>query len=88
VLAPRGEGLLDAQRVPLRDPDVTTLDLRLRFRLQAWLPRWPRLELTVEALRLVGGNAPVHLSASESRLGSVLRREPPLHVAVGVRAED
>ena len=88
VLTSRGEGVLDGMPVPLRDPDVATLDLRLRFRFQAWLPRWPRLELTVEALRLVGGNAPVHLSASESRLGSVLRREPPLHVAVGLRVED
>jgi hypothetical protein len=72
--------------VALRDPDVVTLDVRLRFRLQAWLVRWPRLELTLEALRAVGGNAPIHLSASESHLGAVLRREPPFHLALGLRA--
>jgi len=88
VLASRGDGLLDGKRVPLRDPDVATLDVRLRLRLHAWLVGWPRMELTLEALRAVGGNAPVRLSASESRLGSVLRREPPLHVAIGLRAGD
>jgi hypothetical protein len=88
VLAARGQGLLDGQSVPLRDPDVVTLDLRLRVRLQAWLRASPRLELTLEVLRAVGGNAPVHLSASERRLGSVLRREPPFHVAFGIRAGD
>jgi hypothetical protein len=73
--------------VALRDPDVLTANAWLRLRLGMLLFRGvPRLDLTVEAAQVAGGNAPVHLSASSSRLGAVLRREPPFQLVLGIRA--
>jgi hypothetical protein len=86
VQAARGTGVLGSAAVALRDPDVLTADGWLRLRLGALLPGGaPRIDLTVEAARVAGGNAPVHLSASSSRLGAVLRREPPFQVVLGVQ---
>jgi hypothetical protein len=48
----------------------------------------PRLDLTLEAAQVAGGNTPVHLSASAGRLGAVLRREPPFQLVLAVRAGD
>ena len=53
-----------------------------------WATGAPRLDLTVEAAQVAGGNTPVHLSASSGRLGAVLRREPPFQVVLGLRAGD
>lgn len=89
VLAPRGEGVLRAEVVALRDPDLFAADAWIRFRLGALLPAGtPRLDLILEAAQVAGGNTPVHLSASSSRLGAVLRREPPFQLVVGLRAGD
>jgi hypothetical protein len=87
VLATRGTGVLGGGAVALRDPDVLAADAWLRVRLGALLPGGtPRIDITMEAAQVAGGNAPVHLSASSSRLGSVLRREPPFQLVLGVRA--
>ena len=89
VRTPRGSGVVGEATVALRDPDLLTADAWLRIRLGALLALGvPRLDLTVEAARMAGGNAPVHLSATESRLGTVLRREPPFHLVIGLRAGD
>ncbi len=89
VRAARGMGVLRSGAVALRDPDVFAADAWIRFRVGALFPAGvPRLDLTVEAAQVAGGNAPVHLSASSSRLGAVLRREPPFQLVLGVRAGD
>ena len=83
----RGTGLLASGAALLRDPDVLVGDAWLRVRLGALLPLGvPRLDLTLEAAQVAGGNAPVHVSASASRLGAVLRREPPFQLVLGLRA--
>jgi hypothetical protein len=87
VRGARGTGLLSDLPVALRDPDVFTADAWVRLRLANLFPRaLPRLDLTLEAAQLAGGNAPVHLSASAGRLGAVLRREPPFQLVLAVRA--
>ena len=87
VLATRGTGVLGGGAVALRDPDVLTADAWVRLRLGTIFPGGtPRIDLTLEAAQVAGGNAPVHLSASSSRLGSVLRREPPFQLVLGLRA--
>jgi len=87
VRGARGTGVLGDVPVALRDPDVFTADAWLRLRLGILFPRaLPRLDLTVEAAQVAGGNAPVHLSASAGRLGAVLRREPPFQLVLAVRA--
>jgi hypothetical protein len=87
VQTPRGQGLLGERMVALRDPDVATMDVQLRVRLgRAVSFGFPRLDLVLDAVHAVGGNAPVHLSASAARLGAVLRREAPFHLALGLRA--
>ncbi len=76
-------------RVALRDPDVLAADAWIRVHVGALLPAGaPRLDLTLEAAQVAGGNTPVHLSASASRLGAVLRREPPFQLVLGLRAGD
>ena len=71
----------------MRDPDAFSADAWLRVRLGALFPgALPRLDLTVEAAQVAGGNTPIHLSASAARLGAVLRREAPFHLVLGVRA--
>ena len=87
VRGPRGTGVLSSVPVALRDPDAFTADAWLRVRLGALFPgALPRLDLTVEAAQVAGGNTPIHLSSSAARLGAVLRREPPFHLVLGVRA--
>lgn len=87
VLTPRGQGLLGDRTVALRDPDVATVDVQLRVRLGRVLSLgFPRLDLVLDAVHAAGGNAPSHLSASAARLGAVLRREAPFHLALGFRA--
>jgi hypothetical protein len=89
VRGERGSGVLGARLVALRDPDVLAADAWIRVHVGALLPGGaPRLDLTLEAAQVAGGNTPVHLSASASRLGSVLRREPPFQVVLGLRAGD
>ena len=69
--------------------DVFTADAWLRLRLGTLFPATlPRLDLTLEAAQVAGGNTSVHLSASAARLGAVLRREPPFQLVLGVRAGD
>jgi len=73
----------------LRDPDVFAADAWIRLRLGSLFPQaLPRLDLTVEAAQVAGGNTAVHLSASAARLGAVLRREPPFQLVLGLRAGD
>ncbi len=85
----RGMGVLGARPVALRDPDVLTADAWIRIHVGAlWTTGAPRLDLTLEAAQVAGGNTPVHLSASSGRLGAVLRREPPFQVVLGLRAGD
>jgi hypothetical protein len=87
VRGARGTGVLSDRPVALRDPDVFTADAWLRLRLGMLFPgALPRLDLTLEAAQVAGGNAPVHLSASAGRLGAVLRREPPFQLVLAVRA--
>jgi len=87
VQTPRGQGFLGERTVALRDPDVATVDVQLRVRLgRALSLGFPRLDLVLDAVHAAGGNAPVHLSASAARLGAVLRREAPFHLALGLRA--
>jgi hypothetical protein len=87
VRGARGTGVLSDVPVALRDPDVFTADAWLRLRLGILFPRaLPRLDVTVEAAQVAGGNAPVHLSPSAGRLGAVLRREPPFQLVLAVRA--
>ena len=87
VRGTRGTGVLSSVPVTLRDPDVFTADAWIRIRLGALFPgSLPRLDLTVEAAQVAGGNTPVHLSASAGRLGAVLRREPPFQLVLGLRA--
>jgi len=88
VLGERGTGVLRSAQVSLRDPDLLVADAWIRLRLGALFPVLPRLDLTVEAAQVAGGNAPVHLSASSGRLGAVLRREPPFQLVLGFRAGD
>jgi len=89
VRGTRGTGELSSVPVALRDPDAFTADAWLRLRVGTLLPdALPRLDLTLEASRVAGGNTPVHLSASAARLGAVLRREPPLQLVFAVRAGD
>ena len=81
--------MLSAVPVALRDPDAFTADAWLRIRLGALFPgALPRVDLTVEAAQVAGGNTPIHLSASAARLGAVLRREPPFHLVLAIRAGD
>jgi hypothetical protein len=83
----RGTGVLSSAEVALRDPDVFSADAWLRFRLGTLFPGvLPRLDLTVEAAQVAGGNTPVHLSASAGRLGAVLRRDPPFQLVLAIRA--
>jgi len=83
----RGTGVLSSAEVALRDPDVFAADAWLRLRLATLAPRFlPRLDLTIEAAQVAGGNTPVHLSASAGRLGAVLRREPPFQLVLAIRA--
>jgi hypothetical protein len=84
----RGTGVLSSAEVALRDPDVFAADAWLRLRLGTLFPGVlpPRLDLTVEAAQVAGGNTPVHLSASAGRLGAVLRREPPFQLVLAIRA--
>ncbi|RPH70322.1 MAG: hypothetical protein EHM78_11965 [Myxococcaceae bacterium] len=83
----RGTGVLSSAPVALRDPDVFTADAWVRLRLGTLFPGvLPRLDLTVEAVQVAGGNTPVHLSPSAGRLGAVLRREPPFQLVLGIRA--
>jgi hypothetical protein len=85
----RGTGVLGSVEAALRDPDVFAADAWIRLRLGTLFPRaLPRLDLTVEAAQVAGGNTPVHLSASAARLGAVLRREPPFQLVLGLRAGD
>jgi len=87
VRGSRGTGVLESAPVTLRDPEVFVADAWIRLRLGALFPAaLPRLDLTVEAAQVAGGNTPVHLSASSSRLGAVLRREPPFQLVLGLRA--
>lgn len=89
VRGTRGTGVLSSVPVALRDPDAFTADAWLRLRLGTLFPEvLPRLDLAIEASRVAGGNTPVHLSASASRLGAVLRREPPFQLVLSVRAGD
>ena len=89
VRGARGTGVLSDLPVALRDPDVFTADAWLRLRLGMLFPgALPRLDLTLEAAQVAGGNTPVHLSASAGRLGAVLRREPPFQLVLAVRAGD
>ncbi|HEY1333176.1 MAG TPA: hypothetical protein VGF31_02895, partial [Myxococcaceae bacterium] len=88
VRGARGTGVLSDVPVALRDPDVFTADAWLRLRLGMLLQVLPRLDLTLEAAQVAGGNTPVHLSASAGRLGAVLRREPPFQLVLGIRAGD
>ncbi|HET9156656.1 MAG TPA: hypothetical protein VFN91_08325, partial [Myxococcaceae bacterium] len=89
VRGTRGTGVLRSIPVALRDPDAFTADAWLRLRLGAlFRGALPRLDLTVEAAQVAGGNTPVHLSASAGRLGAVLRREPPFQLVLGIRAGD
>ena len=82
-------GMLGARRVALRDPDVLAADAWIRIHVGTlWAAGAPRLDLTLEAAQVAGGNTPVHLSASSGRLGAVLRREPPFQVVLGLRAGD
>ncbi len=87
VRGSRGTGVLSDVPVILRDPDVFTADAWLRLRLGMLFPGvLPRLDLTIEAAQVAGGNTPVHLSASAGRLGAVLRREPPFQLVLALRA--
>ncbi len=89
VRGARGTGVLGARIVALRDPDVLAADAWIRVRVGALFPAGaPRVDLTLEAAQVAGGNTPVHLSASASRLGAVLRREPPFQMIFGLRAGD
>jgi hypothetical protein len=89
VQTQRGQGVLGNRIVALRDPDVATVDVQLRVRLGRVLSLgFPRLDLVLDAVHAAGGNAPSHLSASAARLGAVLRREAPFHLALGFRAGD
>jgi hypothetical protein len=89
VRGARGTGVLSSVPVALRDPDAFTADAWLRLRLGTlFRGSLPRLDLTLEAAQVAGGNTPVHLSASAARLGAVLRREAPFQLVVGVRAGD
>jgi hypothetical protein len=89
VRGARGTGVLGSVEAALRDPDVFAADAWIRLRLGTLLPQaLPRLDLTVEAAQVAGGNTPVHLSASAARLGAVLRREPPFQLVLGLRAGD
>jgi len=89
VRGTRGTGVLSSIPVALRDPDAFTADAWLRLRLGTlFRGSLPRLDLTVEAAQVAGGNTPVHLSASAGRLGAVLRREPPFQLVLGIRAGD
>jgi hypothetical protein len=89
VRGTRGTGVLGSVPVALRDPDAFSADAWLRLRLGTLFPdALPRLDLTLEASRVAGGNTPVHLSASAARLGAVLRREPPFQLVLSVRAGD
>ena len=89
VQGARGTGVLSSTAVALRDPDLFAADAWVRLRLGTlFAPGMPRLDLTVEAAQVAGGNTPVHLSASAGRLGAVLRREPPFQLVLGVRAGD
>ena len=83
----RGRGMSGARPVELRDPDVLAADAWIRVHMGAlWPGGAPRVDLTVEAAQVAGGNTPVHLSASAGRLGAVLRRESPFQVVLGLRA--
>jgi hypothetical protein len=83
----RGTGVLSSAPVALRDPDAFVADAWVRLRLGTLFPGvLPRLDLTVEAVQVAGGNTPVHLSASAGRLGAVLRREPPFQLVLVLRA--
>lgn len=87
VRGARGTGVLRSAPAALRDPDVFVADAWIRLRLGALFPAaLPRLDLTLEAAQVAGGNTPVHLSASSGRLGAVLRREPPFQLVLGLRA--
>jgi len=87
VRGSRGTGTLSSVPVALRDPDAFAADVWVRVRLGTLLPgALPRLDLTLEAAQVAGGNTPVHLSASAARLGTVLRREPPFQLVLGLRA--
>ena len=89
VRGTRGTGVLSSIPVALRDPDAFTADAWVRLRLSTLFPgSLPRLDLTVEAAQVAGGNTAVHLSASAGRLGAVLRREPPFQLVLGLRAGD
>ena len=89
VRGERGTGVLSSVLVALRDPDTFTADAWLRLRIGMLFPELlPRLDLTLEASRVAGGNTPVHLSASAARLGAVLRREPPFQAVLALRAGD
>jgi hypothetical protein len=87
VRGTRGTGVLGSVPVALRDPDAFAADAWLRVRLGTlFADALPRVDLTVEAAQVAGGNTPIHLSASAARLGAVLRREPPFQLVLGVRA--
>ncbi|HET6981807.1 MAG TPA: hypothetical protein VFI53_06680, partial [Myxococcaceae bacterium] len=87
VRGTRGTCVLGAVEVALRDPDVFAADAWIRLRLGTLFPQaLPRIDLTLEAVQVAGGNTPVHLSASAARLGAVLRREPPFQLVLGIRA--
>jgi hypothetical protein len=89
VRGARGTGVLGSVEAALRDPDVFAADAWVRLRLgRLFRQTLPRLDLTVEAAQVAGGNTPVHLSASAARLGAVLRREPPFQLVLGLRAGD
>ena len=89
VRGTRGTGVLSSVPVALRDPDAFTADAWLRLRLGTlFRGSLPRLDLTLEAAQVAGGNTPVHLSASAARLGAVLRREPPFQLVLGLRTGD
>jgi hypothetical protein len=89
VQGTRGTGVLGSASVLLRDPDALAADAWLRLRLGTLVPDLlPRLDLTLEAAQVAGGNTPVHLSASSTRLGAVLRREAPFQLVFGLRAGD